>query len=416
MGDTHKYSDLPKEVQKESEYSLRNPQMTDQLQPSQYNSQESKYFPINQGKRSFGKQDGTTIHKNTDLPKEVQKEIQHSLGNSQMKDRLQPSQYSSNQGNRFPAQRGPLNDPPIHTNTTLQKKTQHPSENPHLKEPFQSSQCTNRVANQANQAFPQHGLMNDPHSFLGHAQHPQAMLANMVALGWQQTGYLRQPIFPPFNPIFQGWNQNPLLLQQLLAPRPPFRPPFQAGNQPWSGIGLGARGTVPHPGRGCRVPLGRAQEPFRRERTFAPRFHGPGSQNIRTEGETATREPEPVESCSPGNVENSKMMPSTTEGPAQDSVSREPLWVQSVSPSSLREISTKPSATVTPSPEKAELKRIERENDRLSQCIDWKRSGGIIDGASSQRQKVLLHTSPSFYTSTLGKLFVNHCIPMYLLL
>ena len=88
LGDTHKYSDLPKEVQKKSEYSLRNPQMTDQLQPSQYNSQESKYFPINQGNRSFGKQDGTTIHKNTDLPKGVQKEIQHSLGNTQMKDRL----------------------------------------------------------------------------------------------------------------------------------------------------------------------------------------------------------------------------------------------------------------------------------------------------------------------------------------
>ena len=288
LGDTHKHTDLPREVQKESEYSLRNPQMTDQSQPSQYNSQESKYAPINQGNRSFGEQDCTAIYKNTDLPKEVQNEIQHSLGNPQIKDQLQPSQNSSNQGNRFSAQQGPLNDPPIQTKTTLQKKTQHPSENPHLKEPFQSTQCTNRVANQANQAFAQQGLMNDPHSFLGHAQHPQAMLANMMALSLQQTGYPRQPIFPPFTPFFQGWNQNPLLLQQLLASRPPFRPPFQAGNQPWSGIGLGARGTVPHPGRGCRVPLGRAQEPFRRGRTFAPRFPGLGSQNIRTEGDSKT--------------------------------------------------------------------------------------------------------------------------------
>ena len=428
---THKHTDLPREVQNESEYSLRNPQMTDQLQPSQYNSQESKYFPINQGNRSFGEQDGTAIHKNTDLPKEVQKEIQHSLGNTQMKDQLQPSQYSSNQGNRFSAQQGSLNDPPVHANTTLQKTTQHPSENPRLKEPFQLSQCTNRVANQANQAFAQQGLMNNPHSLLGHAQHPRAMLANMMALGWQQTGYPRQPISPPFTPIFQGWNQNPLLLQQLLASRPPFTSPFQAGNQPWSGIGLGARGTVPHPGRGCRVPLGRAQDPLRRGRTFAPRFHGPGSQNIRTEGdsktfvpgmssanslemsdkerhnagndslqnnakppttaskstnvESATREQEPVKSCSPGSVENSKMMPSATEGPPQDSVSREPLWVQSVSPSNLRDISTKPSAT--PSPEKAELKRIQRENDRLRQCIDWKRSGGTIDGALSKDKR-----------------------------
>ena len=164
------------------------------------------------------------------------------------------------------------------------------------------------------------------------------------------------------------------------------------------------------------MPLGRAQEPFRRGRIFAPRFHGHGSQNIRTEGETATREPEPVESCSPGNVENSKMMPSTTEGPAQDSVSREPLWVQSVSPSSLREISTKPSATVTPSPEKAELKRIQRENDRLPPMHRLEEIRRNNRWCFIQRQKVLLHTSPSFYTSTLGRLFVNHCIPMYLLL
>ena len=115
-----------------------------------------------------------------------------------------------------------------------------------------------------------------------------------------------------------------------------------------------------------------------------PIGHSPQSQYNNQEPKYFSNQ---VESCSPETVENSKMMPSTTEGPAQDSVSREPLWVQSVSPSSLREISTKPSATVTPSPEKAELKRIQRENDRLRQCIDWKRSGGIIDGASSKDKR-----------------------------
>ena len=109
----------------------------------------------------------------------------------------------------------------------------------------------------------------------------------------------------------------------------------------------------------------------------------------------ATREPEPVKSCSPGSVENNKMMPSAPEEPVQDSVSAEALWVQSVSPSNLRELSTKPSAT--PSPEKAELKRIQRENDRLRQCIDWKRSGGIIDGDLSKDKRYYC-TPPLFST------------------
>ena len=437
----HKQSDFPKEVQKETQHTLGNPQMKEQSQPSQYISQDVKY---NQGNSSFVQQKllaDPPAHKHTDFPKEVQKETQLSSGNPQMEEHLQPSQYCSNQGNRFSAQQGSLGDPPIHTKTALKKEskenTQHPSENPHLKEPFQSGHCTNRVANQA---FAQQGLMNDPQSFQGHAQ---AVLADLMALGWQQTGYPRQPIFPPFPPIFQGWNGNPLLLQQLLASRLPFRPPFHAGgNQPRPGIGFGARGTVSHPGRGCRVPLGRAQDPFTRGRPFAPRFHSPGSQNIRTEAdsktfvsgvssadslergdkgqhntgtdslqnstkpptaspkstnvESANRKLEPVKICSPGGVEDSNMVPSATEGSPQDSVSREPLGVQSISPGNLREISTKPSAT--PSPEKAELKRIQRENDRLRQCIDWSRSGGTTDGALSKDKRYCC--TPPFFVHT----------------
>lgn len=121
-------------------------------------------------------------------------------------------------------------------------------------------------------------LGNSPY-WPGQHQHTPPLLSNMLASRFQQPGFPRHqfgnaPFVPPgvFNPaMFQGWDTNALIQQQLLASRLPFGLPFQRMQNPVprflppaGGRGIGAAGRV---------------------RPMAPRFHSPGMVNIKPCGD-----------------------------------------------------------------------------------------------------------------------------------
>ncbi|XP_078369470.1 uncharacterized protein LOC144653369 isoform X2 [Oculina patagonica] len=139
----------------------------------------------------------------------------------------------------------------------------------------------------------QQPLLSNPPHWPGHHQQIHPLLANFMAARLQQPGFPRHqfgnsPLIPPgvFDPaMFQEWNRNSLIQQQLLASRLPFGLPFQTGGQqPW--LGVGPLGPVQNQAQRHRLPFGRHDIGHAgRGRPFAPRFHSPGVVNIRSEGD-----------------------------------------------------------------------------------------------------------------------------------
>ena len=125
----------------------------------------------------------------------------------------------------------------------------------------------------------QKSLLSNSPNWPGQHQHVPSVLANLLASRFQQPGFPRHqfgnaPFFPPdvFNPaMFQGWDTNALIQQQLLASRLPFGLPFY---------------TVQNPVQRFRPTVGgRGTGAAGRGRSLAPRFHSPGVVNIRTCGD-----------------------------------------------------------------------------------------------------------------------------------
>ena len=183
-------------------------------------------------------------------------------------------------------------------------------------------------------------LSNPPHWL---RQQPNQLLANLIAASFQQPGFPRHqfgipPLVAPdiLNPaLFQGWDTNALIQQQLLASRLPFRQPFQMrGQQPWRGVG--PQGLLQNPVRGFRPPAGgHDMGPVGRGRPFAPRFRSPGAVNIRTHG----------------NLEKSSAGVSSALSPEQSLSVESPLKTQKDTVESDRSaISDAQTGTVTLSP------------------------------------------------------------------
>lgn len=430
-----KKADLPMGVQKQAQ--------CPSIQ-SQPNSEELQHFTA-QENRSLAEQSqlsDSPYGKKPDAPVDDRKTIQHPSHTSQLKQRTMASQHInqesmpfSSQGCRVSAQQRLLSDSSNHGNSDVHLNVQQP-EVLQPKEHSPPSQYPSHFANQANQHFGQQRLLGLPASLLGYPPHVQAaVMANIAASGWQHAGFPRHPFLPPspMNPgIFQGWSGNPLMQQQLLASGLPFGSPFHArGHQPCPRMSFRGRSSTPRPGQGCRVPFVETQDHVRRGRTFAPRFPGPGVQTISAdidskkfvpgvssvehsemtndkprqsggndllqwsvkslttscEGanlESPNNESEGVKSGVAGNIEDNNAMRSGTDTCAQDYV-RGLLRTQSSPSGSSKESNTKLSAT--PSPEKAELKRIQRENERLRQCIDWNKPGAAADNALTKEKR-----------------------------
>ena len=301
-----------------------------------------------------------------------------------------------------------------------------------------------------NQPFAQHSLFGFPPlaKLLGQSQQLQAMhMANLMASGWHQPGFPRHPFFTPgtFNPgNLQGWNPNPLLQQQLAASRMPFRSPFHGEErQVRPRFGFGVRNPVSRQGQRHQVPVDRGSN-------FAPRFQNPVTANVKAAAEPeksvsemsklASVDPNLIEvksefevdgckkeqnaaSVSPkgsGRQEKQPTTPYNTEAhvesagqalvaPRQSQESPSAEKFKAISPMS--DTANSPPGSILPkvagdfeSPgtntlpskmtqseihlkeEKAELKRIVKENERLRQCIDWNNSGGIsYDNAKEKR-------------------------------
>ena len=430
-----KKTDLPMGVQKQAQC----PSI-----PSQPNSEELQHFSA-QETRSPTEQaqlSDSPYGKKADARVDDRKTVQHPSHSSQLKQRTMPNQHINQESMPFSSQgnrQGLLSDPSNHGNSDLHLKVQQP-EVLQRKQHSPPSQYPSHFTNQADQLFGQLGHLGLPVSLLGHPPHVQAaVIANMAASGWQHG---RHP-FPPPNPmnpgIFQGWNRHPLIQQQRLASGLPFGSPFHAGgHQPWPRMGFRGRGAAPRPGQGCRVPFVETQDHVRRGRTFAPRFPSPGVQTISADSdskkcvpgvssvehsemsndkarqsgsndllqwsvkslttscegatlESLSNESEGVKSGVAGNIEDSG-----TGTSSRDCVGRRLLRTQIYPSGSSKESNTKLSAT--PSPEKAELKRLQRENDRLRQCIDWNKPGAAADSSLTKEERWLLINCLLFFS------------------
>ena len=125
----------------------------------------------------------------------------------------------------------------------------------------------------------QQSLLRNSPNWPGQHQHVPPLMENLLAFRFQQPGFpghqfRNAPFVPPgvFNPaMFQGWDTNALIQQQLLASRLPFGLPFHAMQNP------AQRFRPPAGGRGIR--------PANRGRYMAPRFHNPGVVNNRNCGD-----------------------------------------------------------------------------------------------------------------------------------
>ena len=325
-------------------------------------------------------------------------------------------------------------------------QTRHEQYSPDKPEPQQSYVPKQHV----NQPFAQHSLFGFPPlaKLLGQSQQLQAMhLANLMASGWHQPGFPRHPFFTPgsFNPgNVQGWNPNPLLQQQLVASRMPFGSPFHGEErQVRPRFGFGVRNPVSRQGQRHQRPVGRGSN-------FAPRFQNPVTANVKAAAEPeksgsemsklVSVDPNLIEvksefevggckteqnaaSDSPkgsGRQEKQPTTPYNTKAhvesagqalvaPRQSQESPSAENFKAISPMS--DTANSPPGSILPkvagdfespgtntSPskmtqgeihlkeEKAELKRIVKENERLRQCVDWNNSGGIsYDNAKEKR-------------------------------
>lgn len=435
LEETKKRRPYPSEITQRKQVSM----------PSQHAQQEQMHGTKQANKPSA--QQGLSepsLSENTGFPQEgqecllekAQKQTQYPSTIPTPKQASMPSQYTNQepmhvtiQANRSSVQQG-LSEPPHSKNTGLpkesQKHTQCSPEIPQQKQASLPGQFTDQelrhFANQAIRPSTQQALFNDPPSLLGQPQHLQAMLANLVASGWQQSGFPRHPFLPPgvINPrIFQELNRTAFLQQQLLASRLQFGPPFRPrGYQTWPRVGFGARGPVPRPGVGCQMPVGRPDvHPVGRGRTFAPRFPHHGAESINTNNDSEKSvsgvsstirlekslpvgknilEPcdDKVQSSSftTGDLQESNVRPPATPNSSQNSnleSTGKELAMGSPTADSLEERNIKPSAT--PSPEKYELKRIVRENDRLRQSIDWRSTNGVLSKDEREAIKAQIH-------------------------
>ena len=200
----------------------------------------------------------------------------------------------------------------------------------------------------------QQPFLNDLLQWPGQPQHIHPFLANMMASRFQQPGFPRHqlgnpPFLPPsvFNPaMFQGWDGNALLQQQLLASRLPFGLPFHTGVP-----GIGPRGPVRMPFQGGRAPFGRSDTGSAgRGRPFAPRFPNAGPVNIKTSGNLEKGVPP-----TPTRSEETPSLNNTSE--AQKAPEKDNTFVANDLPKSKPE----PSATST-SPENAKFKSASRDS------------------------------------------------------
>ena len=314
-------------------------------------------------------------------------------------------------------------------------QTRHEQYSPDKPEPQQRYVPKQHV----NQPFAQHSLFGYPPlaKLLGQSQQLQAtQLANLMAFGWHQPRFHRHPFFTPgtFNPgNLQGWNPNPLLQQELAASRMPFGSPFHGEErQTRPRFGFGVRNPVSRQGQRHQVPVGRGSN-------FAPRFQNPATANVKAAAESEKsisgmskqgdqgdegdgyKKEQNAANDSPkgsGRQEKQPTSPHNTKAhvesaaqvlvaPSQESPSAERF--KAISPMS--DTANSPAGSILPkvagdfespgtntSPskvtqsemhlkeEKAELKRIVKENERLRQRIDWNNSRGIsYDDASEKR-------------------------------
>ena len=275
---------------------------------------------------------------------------------------------------------------------------------------------------------------------LGQSQQLQAMqLANLMASGWHQPGFPTHPFFTPgtFNPgNLQGWNPNPFLQQQLAASRMPFRSPFHGEErQLRPRFGFGVRNPVSRQGQRHQVPIGRGSNfapRFRNPVTANVKAAAEPEKSVSEMSKLASVDPNLIEVKSEFDVDGCKKEQNAVRDSPKDSGRQEkqpttlyntkadvesagqalmaPRQSQEKSPSvdkfkavsPMSDTANSPPGSILPkvagdfespgtntSPskmtqseihlkeEKAELKRIVKENERLRQCIDWNNSGGI---------------------------------------
>ena len=435
------------------------PQSKHALMQSQHTYQGQAHA-ANQSNRPFvhhGHLSDTPHTKDTDLHKENQAQAQYSSEIPQAKPAFVPTKYPNegsmsvhvaNQGIR--PQQSLQSDPHVSEKSHLlkegQKKIQSLLEVPQAKQAFVSSLHPNQEQIGANRPISQQSLLYDPAfaNLLGQPQHIQAMLANMLATGWQQPGFPRHPLLAP-------GAMNLLLQQQFLAARMQgFRSPFHAGGH--QRVGFGMRGPVRPQGQGYRMPFGRTgMGPMGRGRSFAPRFYNPGAENEKTHGESEKSVPGvsrtvssernvpvdknileacgdkvqhsslaandslkssvslPINPTSPENIKvESTSRESSTPRPSQE----RPTPKKHKGISQISEAANSPPGSNLPreegdlesprtnktSPsklsqselllkeERGELKRIVRENERLRQCIDWRSSRRTVTTDSKENR------------------------------
>lgn len=439
---------LAKEDQKEMQQLSDIPKPKQAPLPQQFTNQE-QMNTAGQANKPF-----------SDLRKENQAQAQYSSEIPQAKPAFVPTKYPNersmsvhlaNQGIR--PQQSLQSDPHVSEKSHLlkegQKKMQSLLEVPQAKQAFVSSLHPNQEQIRANRPISQQSLLYDPAfaSFLGQPQHIQAMLANMIASGWQQPGFPRHPLLAP-------GAMNLLLQQQFLAARMQgFGSPFHAGGH--QRVGFGMRGPVRPQGQGYRMPFGRTgMGPMGRGRSFAPRFYNPGAENVKTHGESEKSVPGvsrtvssernlpvdknileacgdkvqhsslaandslqssvrlPINPTSPENIkvelttrESSTPRPSQERPTPKKHKGISPISEAAISPpgsnlpreegdlESPRTNKTSPSklsqSELLLKEEREELKRIVRENERLRQCIDWRSSGRTATTVSKENRETL---------------------------
>lgn len=284
---------------------------------------------------------------------------------------------------------------------------------------------------------------------LGQSQQLQVIqLANLMASGWHQPGFPRHPFFTPgtFNPgNLQGWNPNPFLQQQFAASRMPFGSPFQGEErQVRPRFGFGVTNPVSRQGQRHQVPVGRGSNfapRFRNPVTANVKAAAEPEKSVSEMSKLASVDPNLIEVKSEFDVDGCKKEQNAASDSPKDSGRQEkqpttpyntkahvesagqtlvaPRQYQEKSPSAekfkaispMSDTANSPPGSILPkvagdfeSPgtntppskmtqseihlkeEKAELKRIVKENESLRQCIDWNNSGGISSDIAKEKR------------------------------